>query len=98
MPCGNENSRFSYRIREEETTITKHYRVTVITLCYISAISHNVTCCGEKLLLLEAIALGIKKPLSLLIVIGLVTSYLLSLLEVIALAATHAITRNVITF
>ncbi len=54
--------------------ITKRYRVTAITLCYISALSHHAICCGENLLLLEVVAQGIKKPLSLLIVIALVTS------------------------
>jgi hypothetical protein len=63
-------------------------RVTAIRLRYILALSHNATCCGEKLLLLEIIALlGIKKPLSQLIVIALVTFKPPSLQKVIALTA-----------
>ncbi len=75
---------FSYRIRGEESTVTKRYRVTVKTLRYISALPHNAICCGEKLLLLEVIALGMEavitihsnrsgnsKPLSLLKVFAL---------------------------
>jgi hypothetical protein len=68
--CGNKNFRFSYGIRGEESTLTKRYRVTAITLPYILALLHKAICCGEKLLLLEVIALAIKKPLSLLIVIA----------------------------
>ncbi len=51
-------------------------------LHYILAFLHNAIYCGEKLLLLEVIALGIKKPLSLLIVIALLPFYPLSLLKV----------------
>jgi hypothetical protein len=85
--CGNKNFHFSYRIRGEESTITKIYHLTAIMLRSILVLSHNATCCGEKLLLLEVIVLGTKKSLSLLIVIALVTSYLLSLLKVIPLTA-----------
>jgi hypothetical protein len=48
--CGNKNVCFSYEIRGEESTLTKHYRVTAITLHYISVLLHNAICCGEKLL------------------------------------------------
>jgi hypothetical protein len=57
----------------EKRTLTKPYRVTAIMLRYILALMHNALCCGERLLLLKVIALGIKEPLSLLIVIALVT-------------------------
>jgi hypothetical protein len=71
--CGNKNFRFSYGIRGEESTLTKSYGVTAVTLPYILGLLHKAICCGEKLLLLEVIALGIKKPLSLLMVIALLT-------------------------
>jgi hypothetical protein len=73
-------------IRGEESTVTKHCSVTIM-LCYILSLSHNTLCCGETLLVLKVIALGIMKPLSLLIVITLVTFEPLSLLNVIALTA-----------
>ncbi len=83
--CGNANVRFSYGTRGEESTLTKRYRITAITLPYISTLLHNAICCGEKLLLLEVIALDIKKPLSLLIV--MFTFKPLSLLKFIAVTA-----------
>ncbi len=73
MPkCGNENFRFSFRIKREKSTTTKRYHVTEIILYYISALSHNARCSG--VLLLEVIALGTKKLLSPVIVIALVTA------------------------
>jgi hypothetical protein len=57
----------------EWSTLTKRYCVTAIMLRYILALLHNALSCGEKLLLLKVIALGIKKPSSLLTVIALVT-------------------------
>ncbi len=71
--CGNENFCFNCRIKGEERTITKHYRVTAIMLCYIPVLLHKAIGGGEKLLLLGVIALGIEKLLLLLIVIALVT-------------------------
>jgi hypothetical protein len=55
--CGNEHFRFNYRIKGEERTITKCYRLTAITLRlqYISALLHNAIGGGEKSLLLEVI-------------------------------------------
>jgi hypothetical protein len=72
-------------IRGEESTITKSYSVPAITLRYILSLSHNTLCCEETFLLLQVIALGVKKPLLTLIVLALVTFQLLSLLKVIAL-------------
>jgi hypothetical protein len=60
-------------IRGEESTITRRYSVTAIMLRYILSLSHNAFCCRETLLLLKLIALGVQKPLSLLILIELVT-------------------------
>ncbi len=74
-------------IRIEESTRTKSYSVTGITLCYILSLSHNALCCVETLLLQKVSALGITKPLLLLIVIALVTFYPLSFLKVIAVTA-----------
>jgi hypothetical protein len=74
-------------IRGEESTLTKHYSITAITLCYILSLSHNALCCGETLLLVKVITLGKTKPLSLLIVVDLVKFFPLSLLKVIALTA-----------
>jgi hypothetical protein len=62
-------------IRGEESTKTKRFSVTAITLRYISALSYNVLCYRENLLLLKVIALGIKEPLSLLVVIALSTFF-----------------------
>jgi hypothetical protein len=64
--------------RGEEGAIANHYRVAAISLHYISALSHNPFCCGEKLLLPNVIALEIKEPL-------LVTFWPLSLPKVLAL-------------
>ncbi len=76
-----ETKTFSSAIfRGEEGAIANHYRVAAITLHYISALSHNPFCCGEKLLLLNVIALGIKEPL-------LLTFWPLSLPKVLALPA-----------
>jgi hypothetical protein len=46
--------------REEENTLTKHYSVTGIMLDYILALLDNALCCGEKLLFLKVIVLGIR--------------------------------------
>jgi hypothetical protein len=58
--------------RGEDSTITKRFSVTTITLRYILSLLHNAFCCGETFFLLKVIALGKAKPLSLLIVIALV--------------------------
>jgi hypothetical protein len=81
----------------EEREHCNCYHVTAITLHYISALLHNTQCCGEKLLLPEIIALAIKKPLTLLIVIALVTSSLLSPVKLIALIARQK-RCNAVTF
>jgi hypothetical protein len=57
----------------EWSTLAKCYCVTAIMLRYVLALLHNALSCGEKLLLLKVIALGIKTLSSLLIVIALVT-------------------------
>jgi hypothetical protein len=64
---------FPLKFKKKESTLTKRYSVTAITLHYIVALSHNASCCGEEILLLKVITLDIKEPLSLLIVIALVT-------------------------
>jgi hypothetical protein len=62
---------FSSIIRGEESTITKHYSVTAITLRYILSLSHNALCCGKMLLLLKVIDLVASLPLLLPKVIAL---------------------------
>jgi hypothetical protein len=48
-------------IRGEESTITKLYSVTAITLRYILSLSHDALCCGETLLLPKVTALAINE-------------------------------------
>jgi hypothetical protein len=58
----------------EKSSTTKRYSVTATTLRYILTLSHDALCCGRMFLSLKVIILGMKEPLSLLIVIALVTS------------------------
>jgi hypothetical protein len=68
-----ERKFFLALITGEESTISKHDSVTAKMQRCILVLLHNGFCSGEKLLLFDVIALGIKEPSSLGIVIALVT-------------------------
>jgi hypothetical protein len=76
-------------IRGHECTVAKRYDVTAIMLRYILALSQKDLVLRSKVVASKSygIALGIKEPLLLLVIIALVTFVSLSLPKVIAQTA-----------
>jgi hypothetical protein len=74
-------------IKVEDCTITRRCIIIAITLRYILALSHNALGLHGENLFSKFIAMGNKEPLSLLVVITLVTYSLQLLLKVIDLTA-----------